>query len=107
MESASAKIGYRHADAEGRRNVRDLSLLMPTICLFDYRFRWVYCQLEALRGCCYSQTLRRTLEELPKTLDATYERTLLNIDKGKQKYPCRLFRFSASPFPSVRPLRGR
>src|SRR6266404_5466403 len=74
---------------------------MSTICLFDYRFRWVYCQLEALRG-CYPQTLRRTLEELPKTLDATYERTLLSIDKGKQKYACHLFQCLAV---SVRPLR--
>jgi len=61
----------------------------------------VYCQLEVLRG-CFPQTLRRTLKELPKTLDETYERTLQSIDKGKQEYACRLFQCLAV---SVRPLR--
>ena len=67
----------------------------------DYRFRWVFCQLEALRG-CYPQGLRRALDQLPETLDATYERTLLGIDKAKQRCAYHLFQCLSV---SIRPLR--
>jgi hypothetical protein len=39
----------------------------------------VYCQLETLRKCLKPSALLRALEELPSTLDATYERILLQI----------------------------
>jgi hypothetical protein len=39
----------------------------------------VYCQLETLRKCLKPSVLLRALEELPSTLDATYERILLQI----------------------------
>ena len=67
----------------------------------DHRFRWVFCQLEALRS-CYPQGLRRALDQLPETLDATYERMLLGIDKAKQGYAYHLFQCLAV---SIRPLR--
>src|SRR5216683_1265671 len=54
------------------------------------RFRWVYCQLETLR-CCFPTVIRRVLDELPETLDETYERTLLGIEKKKQEFAHRLF----------------
>ena len=44
------------------------------------RFRCVFCQLEFLRH-CLPPSVRRTLSELPKSLDATYERILKEIDK--------------------------
>ena len=44
------------------------------------RFRWVACQLDALRKCAKLSELRITLNSLPKTLDDTYERILLGID---------------------------
>ena len=54
------------------------------------RFRWVHCQIEALRF-CFPPSIRRVLDELPETLDATYERTLLGINKQSRDYARRLF----------------
>src|SRR6266404_53439 len=67
----------------------------------SYRFRWVSCQLETLRHSS-SQNLRRTLDELPKTLDETYERLLKNISEDNWKYAHRLLHCLAV---AVRPLR--
>ena len=55
-----------------------------------YRFRWVFCQLDSLRRCLPGRILR-ALDELPGTLDATYERTLLDIDEQNWEYAHRLF----------------
>ena len=64
------------------------------------RFRWVYCQLVYLRGCLPGR-IRRTLEELPETLDETYARTLKEIDKKNWEYAHRLFQCVAA---ASRPL---
>ncbi|KAH8994004.1 hypothetical protein EDB92DRAFT_350268 [Lactarius akahatsu] len=56
----------------------------------DGMFRWVFCQLDKLRRCLPSR-IRRALEELPSTLDATYERTLLDIDEENWAFAHRLF----------------
>src|SRR5712691_6071547 len=53
------------------------------------RFRWVYCQLETLRHCLPSR-VRRTLDELPESLDATYERVLREIKKPNRDHALRL-----------------
>ncbi|KAI0278214.1 hypothetical protein BGY98DRAFT_1096891 [Russula aff. rugulosa BPL654] len=45
-------------------------------------FRWVYCQLDTLRRCMPS-SIRKSLNELPITLDDTYERILQCIPKEK------------------------
>ena len=55
-----------------------------------YRFRWVFCQLDTLRRCLPGR-IRRALADLPGTLDATYERTLLDIDEQNWEYAHRLF----------------
>ena len=65
------------------------------------RFRWVYCQIETLRR-CFPASIRRTLDELPETLDGTYEQTLQSIDKQKRDYAYRLFQCLVV---SKRPLR--
>ena len=65
------------------------------------RFRWVYCQLESLRR-CFPSTIRRALDELPETLDETYERTLLGIEKEKREFAHRLFQCLIV---AIRPLR--
>lgn len=44
------------------------------------RFRWVFCQLEALRKCLSPATLRSSLVTLPRTLDETCERIMHEID---------------------------
>ena len=50
----------------------------------------MYCQLETLRR-CLPTVIRRALNDLPKSLDETYERTLLGIEKEKQELAHRLF----------------
>ena len=49
------------------------------------RFRWVFCQLEILRN-CLPQNVRRILQELPASLDETYERMLGEIANPDQAY---------------------
>ena len=50
----------------------------------------MFCQLDRLRR-CLSPRIRQALDELPETLDETYERTLLDIDKDNWAYAHRLF----------------
>ena len=64
------------------------------------RFRWIYCQLETLSR-CFPPSIRRALDELPVTLDETYERALKEIDKEKRDYANRLFHCLVV---SIRPL---
>ena len=53
------------------------------------RFRWVFCQLETLQQ-CLPQSLRRTLNELPKSLDETYERVMTEIKSANQSHAYRM-----------------
>ena len=50
----------------------------------------MFYQLDKLRR-CLSPRIRRALDELPETLDETYERTLLDIDDENWEYAHRLF----------------
>jgi ankyrin repeat protein len=54
-----------------------------------------------MRG-CFPPALRRALEELPKSLDTTYERILLGIENAKREYANRLLLCLVV---SIRPLR--
>src|SRR6267154_1497200 len=74
--------GWWHVKTVFCDNVNFLSFLI-------FRFRWVACQLEILRP-CLPQIVRRTLEELPGDLDATYERILKNIPTVNRVYAHRL-----------------
>jgi len=71
-----------------------------TLLIRRLRFRWAHCQLESLRRCPL-QRIRKVLEELPKTLDETYERTLQGIDEEKWECAYRIFQFLTV---AVRPL---
>ena len=53
------------------------------------RFRWAFCQLEVLRD-CLPPSVRRTLDELPESLDETYERILKEIKKPNRDHARRL-----------------
>ena len=64
------------------------------------RFRWVFCQLDALRH-CFPPNLRQYLNELPETLDETYERILKGINKAQRDNAHRLLRCLTV---AVRPL---
>ena len=68
-----------------------------------HRFRWAVCQLDTLRR-CFPASIRRTLNELPMTLDETYERILLGIDREKREHAIRLFQCLAF---SRRPLLAK
>jgi ankyrin repeat protein len=62
----------------------------------------VFCQLEVLRH-CLAPSLRRQLKELPKTLDQTYERVLMEIESTNQgRHARRLLQCVAV---AMRPLR--
>jgi hypothetical protein len=65
------------------------------------RFRWAFCQLEALRH-CLAPRVRHMLKELPETLDETYERILREINKANRNHAHRLLQCLTA---AVRPLR--
>ncbi|KAG8625122.1 hypothetical protein KVT40_006873 [Elsinoe batatas] len=57
-------------------------------------FRWVSCRLDALGDCVDPRSLRRTLEKLPRTLHATYDRMLEQARQGENwEMALRLIRF--------------
>jgi ankyrin repeat protein len=66
-----------------------------------YRFRWVFCQLDALQH-CFPPNLRQYLNELPESLDETYERILKGINKAQKDNAHRLLQCLTV---AVRPLR--
>ncbi|KAI9432166.1 hypothetical protein H4582DRAFT_1777605, partial [Lactarius indigo] len=67
----------------------------------DGMFRWVFCQLEILRHCFPSSVLN-ILEQLPKSLDETYERILREISQVNRDHAYRLLQCLTV---AVRPLR--
>jgi hypothetical protein len=77
-------------------------ILRNTCLIFIHRFRWVFCQLETLRH-CFPPSLRRQLNELPQSLDETYERVLKEIEATNQgRYAHRLLQCLTV---AMRPLR--
>ena len=69
--------------------------------MLSYRFRWVFCQLDTLQH-CFPPNLRQFINELPETLDETYERMLRNINKAQKDNAHRLLQCLAV---AIRPLR--
>ena len=65
------------------------------------RFRWIFCQLEVLRH-CLPPSVRRTLDELPESLDETYERVLKEIKKPNRDHALRVLRCLVV---AIRPLQ--
>ena len=74
----------------------------PLTCLSNVRnrFRWAFCQLESLRH-CFPPSVRHTLDELPESLDETYERVLGDIKKQNRDHAHRLLQCLAV---ATRPL---
>ncbi|KAI9442915.1 ankyrin repeat-containing domain protein [Lactarius indigo] len=66
----------------------------------DGMFRWVFCQLDTLRQCLPS-SVRQTLEELPESLDETYERIVTDIKKANSAHAYRMLQCLAV---AIRPL---
>src|SRR6266702_870968 len=71
------------------------------LLMLSNRFRLVFCQLEALQD-CLPASVRRTLKELPESLDETYERILKEIKKPSRDHAHRLLQCLTV---SIRPLR--
>ncbi|KAI0291533.1 hypothetical protein BC826DRAFT_955573 [Russula brevipes] len=92
-----------HSDARMRRwREEDRKMVIETLSeRADGMFRWVFCQLEALRY-CFPPSVRHMLEELPETLDETYERVLREIHKTKRGLAHRLLQCLTV---AIRPLR--
>ncbi|KAF8502060.1 hypothetical protein F5888DRAFT_1904496 [Russula emetica] len=67
----------------------------------DGMFRWIFCQLETLRH-CLPPSVRRTLDELPESLDETYERVIREIKKPNRDHALRLLQCLVV---AIRPLR--
>ncbi len=65
------------------------------------RFRWAFCQLECLRH-CFPSSVRHTLDDLPESLDETYERVLRAIKKQNRGHARRLLQCLVV---AIRPLR--
>jgi hypothetical protein len=60
----------------------------------------VFCQLETLRQ-CLPQSVRRTINELPESLDETYERVIAEIKRANQVHAYRMLQCLAV---ATRPL---
>ncbi|KAF8496174.1 hypothetical protein F5888DRAFT_1835294 [Russula emetica] len=74
----------------GRWRTDDKELVIKTLSeRANGMFRWVFCQLEILRD-CLPPSVRRTLDELPESLDETYERVLKEIKKPNRDHAHRL-----------------
>src|SRR6266849_11026371 len=69
--------------------------------LWSCRFQWLVCQVDRLRR-TFPASIRSVLKDLPESLNATYQQTLLGIDKEKRVYAQRLFKCLSE---SIRPLR--
>ncbi|KAF8487161.1 hypothetical protein DFH94DRAFT_641656, partial [Russula ochroleuca] len=73
-----------------RWRMEDKELVIETLSeRADGMFRWAFCQLEILRH-CLPPSVRRTLDELPESLDETYERVLKEIKKPNRDHALRL-----------------
>ncbi|ETS84370.1 hypothetical protein PFICI_02395 [Pestalotiopsis fici W106-1] len=65
-------------------------------------FRWVSCQFDVLNDCIDLPSVQRELQNLPRSLEATYERILQNVKEQHRRYATRLLQFLTY---SDRPLR--
>jgi len=92
-----------YSDTKMRRwREEDKRLVIETLSeRADGMFRWVYCQLEALRH-CLPPSVRGILDKLPETLDETYERILKDINKANRDHAHRLLQCLTV---AIRPLR--
>jgi ankyrin repeat protein len=65
------------------------------------RFRLAFCQLELLKGCRTDRQLKNALDDLPKTLDATYDRIFADVEPDDVELVRRVMIFLAF---SIRPM---
>ncbi|KAH9178021.1 hypothetical protein EDB89DRAFT_2239740 [Lactarius sanguifluus] len=92
-----------HSDSRMRRwRAEERDLVVGTLSAkADGMFRWVFCQLEILRH-CFPASVLNILEQLPESLDETYERILREINRANREHAYRLLQCLTV---AVRPLR--
>lgn len=76
---------------------KELLLINPTVY---HRLRWVSCQIESLRTCLKPSLVRQKIRSLPRDLQETYSRILLNINEDYCEDACvalRWLTFSERP----------
>src|SRR5271154_6016609 len=59
--------------------------IIAPFALIDNRFRWAACQLEELRRCLKPSNALKQLQNLPKTLEATYARILERVPEEYER----------------------
>ncbi|KAH9166814.1 hypothetical protein EDB89DRAFT_1815089, partial [Lactarius sanguifluus] len=103
IEDYIRSVVYAGSDTAMRRwRDKDKELVIETLTdKADGMFRWVFCQLEVLQH-CFPQSIRRTLNELPRSLDETYERVLKEIGMANRDHAHRLLQCLTA---AARPLR--
>ncbi|KAF8127009.1 hypothetical protein EV363DRAFT_502003 [Boletus edulis] len=86
-KQVSADIGLhitREIDSDRRLRRLEGKLKMEILYMLrdkaDGMFRWVQCQIDALKKCATTRDIRTALQGLPSGLDETYERILCAID---------------------------
>ncbi|KAH9080612.1 hypothetical protein EDB83DRAFT_999443 [Lactarius deliciosus] len=102
-EDINTYIGsFVNTDRAMRRwRVEEKQLVINTLSeRADGMFRWVFCQLDTLRR-CMAASIRQALNQLPASLDETYERILQGIPMQKREHAHRLFQCLIA---SIRPL---
>ncbi|KAN0129357.1 hypothetical protein V8E53_012841 [Lactarius tabidus] len=100
-EYVRSVVNSSPSTAMRRWRVDDKNLVIETLTeRADGMFRWVFCQLDALQH-CFPPNLRQYLNELPETLDETYERILKGINKAQKDNAHRLLQCLTV---AVRPL---
>ncbi|KAH9055813.1 hypothetical protein EDB83DRAFT_1088809 [Lactarius deliciosus] len=92
-----------HSDSRMRRwRAEERDIVVGTLSAkADGMFRWVFCQLEVLRH-CFPASVLNILEQLPESLDETYERILREISRANRDHAYRLLQCLTV---AVRPLR--
>ncbi|KAN0129377.1 hypothetical protein V8E53_012861 [Lactarius tabidus] len=89
-EYVRSVVNSSPSTAMRRWRADDKNLVIETLTeRADGMFRWVFCQLDALQH-CFPPNLRQYLDELPETLDETYERILKGINKAQKDNAHRL-----------------
>ncbi|KAF8495913.1 hypothetical protein F5888DRAFT_1924915 [Russula emetica] len=103
IEDYVRSVVYSDSEPIMRRwRKEDKELVIETLSeRADGMFRWVFCQLEVLRD-CLPPSVRRTLKELPESLDETYDRILKEIKKPNR---CLAQRVLQCLVVAIRPLR--
>src|SRR6266849_11146069 len=84
-----------------RMECKSVAVCFYTTLKICNRFRWAFCQLEILRH-CFPPSVRRILDELPESLDETYERILKEVKKPNRDHARRLLQCLVV---AIRPLR--